>query len=280
MVNYLIYPTKIMNITQGYTGSYTHSQHNIGNPKDYPWDEACGDSGRSSFYCPCDKMKVVRIYGYRSGGTNTIWLESTSKVDFADGTQDYVVIMITHPNDSDLASMYKGKIYTRGQEICKEGTDGHATGNHFHLSAGKGKYKSGWVKNSKGKWVLSCTNGAYKPELLFYVDKSFTTIKNSRNIVFKTKPTETVTKKTKFTTGNYKVDTELLNVRKGAGTIYAKVKFKNMTADAQKKIKALNNGKPVDGYKKGLTFTVFQVKGDWGKTPSGWVNLKYCKKIK
>ena len=51
-----------------------------------------------------------------------------------------------------------------------------------------------------------------------------------------------------------------------------------MSANAQAKIKKLA-GKPVDGYVKGLAFTALEVKGDWGKTPSGWVCLKYCEKI-
>jgi hypothetical protein len=277
MANYLIYPTKTMKISQSYTGATSHLSHTTGSPKDYPWDEAGADNGREYFYCPCDKMKVVRIYGVGSRGTNTMWLESTSKVIFPDGTSDYVTIMITHSNDDDFKNIKKGKIFTRGQQICREGTDGYATGNHLHLSAGKGKYKNGWVQNSKGKWVLSCTNGAYKPEQLFYVDKSFTTIKNSKGLVFKEKPKAQPTKKG-YTTGNYRVTADVLNVRKKATTASSKVKFENMSTNAQAKIKKLA-GKPVDGYVKGLAFTALEVKGDWGKTPSGWVCLKYCEKI-
>ena len=279
MANYLTYPMKTMKITQGYTGNYSHNPHSAGSPKDYPWDEAGADSGREYFYCPCDKMKVVRVYGVGGSGTNTIWLESTSKVDFADGTSDYVTMLVTHPNDDDLKNIKKGKTYTRGQQICREGTDGNATGNHFHFAAGKGKMKdSGWVKNSQKAWVLTTTNGAYKPEQLFYIDKSFTTVVADKGIKFKEKP-KVVTKKG-YETGNYKVKVELLNVRKGTGTVYAKVKFKDMSANAKAKIKALNGGKAADGYVKGLAFTALQIKGDWGKTPSGWVNLKYCEKIK
>lgn len=278
MANYLIYPMKTMKISQSYTGNYSHNPHSQGSPKDYPWDEAGENSGREYFYCPCDKMKVVRVYGVGGGGTNTIWLESTSKVKFADGTSDYITLLVTHPNDDDLKKIYKGKIYTRGQQICREGTDGNATGNHFHFAAGKGKFKgNGWVQNSKKAWVLTTTNGTYKPEKLFYLDKNFTTVKDNKGLSFKTKPTETTKKG--YTTGNYIVDTTLLYVRKGAGTIYGKVKFKDMSANAQAKIKKLNNGKAANGYVKGVTFTVLQIKGDWGKTPSGWVNLKYCKKI-
>lgn len=56
--------------------------------------------------------------------------------------------------------------------------------------------------------------------------------------------------------GNYKT-TSNLNVRAGAGTGY--------------KVKKT--------YSKGTVFTALEIKGDWARTPSGWVNLKYVKKI-
>lgn len=186
MSNYLTYPCKVMNITQGYIGNYSHEPHTKGSPKDYPWDEACGDTGRSQMFCPCDEMIIKRIY---TKGTNTIWLESTTVVDFADGTMGYVTLMVTHPNDSDIKRLKEGQKFKRGEPICYEGTDGNATGNHFHFAVGKGKVKgNGWVQNSKGKWVLTTVNGSQKPETMFYVDPKFTTIKNARSLVFKKLP--------------------------------------------------------------------------------------------
>lgn len=188
MKNYLTYPCKVMNVTQGYTGNYTHGPHNTGSPKDYPWDEACGDYGRSPMYCPCDEMKIVRIY---TKGTNTLWLESTAKVYFADGTSDYVTLMVTHPNDSDIKGLKVGQKFKRGEPICYEGMDGNATGNHFHFSAGKGKMRgNGWVQNSNKKWVLTTSNGTFKPEKLFYIDPKFTTVKKSNGITLKDLPKE------------------------------------------------------------------------------------------
>lgn len=200
MKNYLTYPVKCMNVTQGYTGNYSHGPHNTGSPKDYPWDEACGDYGRSPMYCPCDEMKIVRIY---TTGTNTLWLESTDKVHFADGTSDYVTLMVTHPNDSDIKRLKVGQKFTRNAIICYEGTDGNATGNHFHFSAGKGKMRgNGWVQNSNKKWVLNCTNGTFKPEQLFYIDRKITTVKNANGIILKDLPKEEPKKEPAKTTNN------------------------------------------------------------------------------
>jgi len=278
--NYLIYPCKTLRITQSYTGTTSHLPHTTGSPKDYPWDEGCVDGSRGWCYCPCDEMKVKRIYGVGAKGTNTLWLESTSKVYFADGTSGYFTMLITHPNDDDLKKIKVGQTFKRKEKICREGKDG-ATGNHFHFSGGKGKYKgNGWTQNSKGKYVLTTTGGSYKPEKLFYVDKAFTTIKNTKGLTFKELPKEevkTTTAKT-YTTGNYKVTADVLSVRKGAGTIYTKLKYSQLTKSAQNKILQLA-GYKANGYVKGLTFEVIEVKKNWGKTPSGWVCLDYCVKI-
>lgn len=190
MSNYLIYPCKTMRITQNYNGTTSHLPHSTGNPKDYPWDEGCKDSGRGYMYCPCDEVVVRKIYGVGARGTNTLWIESTSKVDFADGSRDFFSMIIIHPNDDDLKKIKVGKKFKRGEKICREGVDG-ATGNHFHFAAGKGKISgSGWTQNNKGKWVLTTTNGNFKPEKLFFVDEGFTKIVSSKGIVFKYLPKE------------------------------------------------------------------------------------------
>ena len=60
---------------------------------------------------------------------------------------------------------------------------------HTHMSFGKGKLKgNGWIKNSKGKYVLYCTGGAFKPEQILYIDKSFTKVINSGGLKFKDLP--------------------------------------------------------------------------------------------
>ena len=271
--NYLTYPFRYMKITQNYNGRTSHLSHTTGAPKDYPIDEAGKDSSRDFIYCPCDRMTVKKVYGVGSSGTNTLWLQSTDKVYFADGTADFFTMLITHPNDDDMRKIRKGQTFTRGQAICREGTDGFATGNHLHISAGKGRYKgSGWTKNSKNKWVLTCTEKAEKPENLFFLDTDFTTVLSSGGLDFRTLPEE------KYTPGTYRVTkAALLHVRTGPGIMYSKKKYYLLTSSARKQIKELI-GRSADGYVKGVVFTVTQVSDNWGKTPSGWVCLDYCEK--
>lgn len=271
--NYLIYPCAVMRITQNCSGSTSHLPHTKGFPTDYPIDEGCEDTGRSYLYCPCDEMKIVRIYGVGTKGTNTIWLESTSPVLFADGSEDYFTMLVTHPDDSDLKRLKVGQTFSRKEKICREGRDG-ATAYHLHISGGKGKFKgNGWIKNSRGKWVLTVTGRACRPESLFYIDSDFTKVLDRKCISFRTLPEE------RYTAGNYRVTAELLNVRKSPSVKGRKLLFAELTADAQKKILTLS-GEEKNGYVKGLTFTVLETKNNWGRTPSGWVCLDYCEAIK
>lgn len=187
MYNYLIYPTKKMYISQSYLGSYSHSKNYTGTPNDYPIDESCGDNNRDYFYCPCDEVVIKRIWGVNSSGTNTIWMESTSKCLLANGEEDYVTIMVIHPNDDTLKNIKVNQKFKRKEKMFIEGNDGNATGNHFHISVSIGKFNgAGWTQNSKKGWVI--TGKPIKPEEAFYIDSSFTTIIKSSGLIFKNIP--------------------------------------------------------------------------------------------
>lgn len=186
MAERVIYPLKFMRITQNYNGKNNHYKHSSGTLRDYPIDDGAEDTGCSPFYCPCDKMEVVRIYGVGSSGVNTIWLTSCSKVLFADGATDYLTIMVEHCGDATLKKLKVGQAFTLKKQIMLEGTD-KASGNHFHMSCGRGKIKgTGWYKNSNGAYVITTAGGAVKPEQVFYIDTAFTKILNRGGIAFKT----------------------------------------------------------------------------------------------
>ena len=106
------YPTKTMNITQSYTGTYSHSKNYNGSPRDYPIDDNCGTTGRSYFYAPFD-CSIKRIYGVGAKGTNTIWIQSQAPVQTPSFT-DYVTIMVIHPNDDTLGKLKVGQVFRQG----------------------------------------------------------------------------------------------------------------------------------------------------------------------
>ncbi len=233
-MNYLTYPLKVMNITQGYNDNYTHKRHSDGNLKDYPIDDACGSGNNSYFYCPCDEMVVKKVYGVGLRASNTIWLESTTPVITPTFT-DYITIMIVHPEDKDLKNVYVGRKYQRDEALFPKGADGFATGPHFHITLGRGKMSgSGWAKNNLGLWILKTTGYNIKPEHGMFIDKNFTTIKNTRNIEFLSLNDEEKEEDNIFyTTAN-------LNIRYGPGANY---RFVNLLhKDTQIKIESITNG--------------------------------------
>ena len=215
-MNYLIYPIKIMNITQTYKNNFSHSRHTVGTPKDYPIDDNCGATGPNGyFYCPCDAMTVKKIYGVGSSSSNVLWLESTTPVITPTFT-DYVTIMIGHIEDAELNKLKIGQIFTRKEPIAIEGKDGFATGEHFHIVVGRGKFKgSGWVKNTNDIWVINTTGGSVKPEDAFFIDNTFTTVKNSAGLNFLNLYIPDIEED-----DYYYTIAESLNIRLGPGTNY------------------------------------------------------------
>lgn len=81
----------------------------------------------------------------------------------------------------------------------------------------------------------------------------------------------------KYTTGRYIVNTEVLTVRTGPGTNYDWKKSSELTANAQTQILAKCGYKP-NGLCANVICDVSEVKGNWGRIPSGWICLDYCKK--
>lgn len=133
-----------LNITQGMNNSFSHKGT-------LAIDVAGKDTGIESIKAPFTGV-IKRIYkGY------VVWLESLNKVKYADGTEDYMTVMLMH--DNDTTDLKVGQTIKQGQVFYQEGTTGYATGNHIHLSCGKGKFTgNGWYQNSDGNW---CINNQY-----------------------------------------------------------------------------------------------------------------------
>lgn len=84
-----------------------------------------------------------------------------------------------------------------------------------------------------------------------------------------------------YNKGRYIVNTDILRVRNTpfiSSNNY--LKFEELTDNAQKQIKEkTKNNNCSDGLVKGVICDVSEISGEWGKIPSGWICLNYCKKL-
>ena len=115
---------------------------------------------------------IKKIY---TADANEVWLESSDKVEYPDGTIDYMTVLFVH--DNDVSNLFIGKTINRGEIFYQEGTKGNATGNHCHIECGRGKFTgTGWHKNSSGAWSI---NNGKKPEECFWIDDSIRILNNN-----------------------------------------------------------------------------------------------------
>lgn len=148
----------------------------------------------------------------------------------------------------DSIAVRSGQTVIKGTKIGTTGKTGKATGIHLHLG----------IKDSR-------TNLYEDPEIFSKAYKIPGTASSTQNT---------------YKIGTYKVTATVLNVRSGAGKSYSAKSFNTFTKDAQSQVKKLNSGKSCNGYVLGTVCTVSKISNDcWGKTPSGWICLDYCKKV-
>ncbi len=158
-----LFPSEYMRITQGYDEGTHKSSFSI--------DNAGKDSGISDIYAPYTGI-IKKIY---QNDANEVWLESSDKVEYPDGTVDYMTMLFAHANSVD--NLFVGKLIKKGEAFYKEGTKGNASGNHCHFECGRGRFSnSGWHKNSSGYWSID--NGE-RPEACLWIDDSIKILNNN-----------------------------------------------------------------------------------------------------
>ncbi len=187
---YAIYPFRYMNITQRHDqGNHVPHWQGSTNYSDKPWDEACKDGGRSYFE-PQNDFVVEQVLGLNGDNTtNSVRLKSVNKLYIPyKKDPDYLYITLTHMNEDNLKQVYKGQVLKKGSKILLEGTDGYATGNHFHITANLGKYY-GLLKNSNGSWCYTYDKSLL-PNEAFYVDTDYTILINTAGYKFQNLPKE------------------------------------------------------------------------------------------
>jgi len=149
----LLFPMPYMNITTGINQASHLGSNAI--------DCAGSDSGIDFAIAP-----FTGVIRKKWANGNTVWIESSAPVLYADGTVDYATVSLTHDNNIDNLAV--GQVVQQGQRFYEEGTAGRATGNHIHLEVGRGRFTStGWYQNAHGNWVI---NNSYVPYAAFWLD--------------------------------------------------------------------------------------------------------------
>lgn len=117
---------------------------------------------------------------WKSGSSNTIAFQSNEKVEFADGTIDYMTVITAHDNNAPS----KGKTFKQGEEYSHSGTAGGVP-LHCHLEVQKGKFQSYTsIKNTSydGRYNSYIFPNTYIPyEALFIRDDELFTANKANN---------------------------------------------------------------------------------------------------
>lgn len=181
-----MYPSPYIRITQkDHVGTHADS---------WAVDEAGSDSGIDYMKAPFTGV-IKKIY---TSDANEVWLESKDKVEYPDGTIDYMTIMLCH--DNDVSNLYVGKVIKQGERFYEEGTKGNASGNHCHIECAKGKFTgTGWHKNSAGYWSIN--NGKKISDCLF-IDDSYHLL-DTKGYTFKNVKSVAATKPSAESQKNY-----------------------------------------------------------------------------
>ena len=103
-----LYPSPYMRITQGY-GVGTHKNS-------FAIDDGGSDSGIDFILAPFTGV-IKKIY---PNDANEVWLESVDKVEYPDGTIDYMTMLFAH--DNDVSNLKVGQVIPRGTRFYEEGT--------------------------------------------------------------------------------------------------------------------------------------------------------------
>lgn len=134
-----------------------YHQYNSKYPYRKPFDIISTVASKASAYAPFD-CKVVAIAPSEG---NMVAITSLNPVRYADGTVDYMTIMVAH--DNDISDTYIGKTYKQGEIFYQQGNQGFAQGNHIHIELARGAYTSGniWSFVRSKDRVLSINDALY-----------------------------------------------------------------------------------------------------------------------
>lgn len=186
-------------------------------------------------------------------------------------------------------SGWKGKVYSSYTNEVYDGVESteYATFRAYdsieesiedYYKLIKNNYKKALNCDTQKESIQAIKNGGYATDP-DYVSKIMSII-NANDFIEKYDKKEE--QETEYTTGHYIVTTDVLTVR-----ISPKIeednwlRYSQLTSNAQKQVYEKSGYKP-NGLVKGVECDVSEIKKadgyTWGRIPSGWIALEYCRK--
>ena len=131
-----LYPSDVLYITQGAYEGFSHGKQNA--------IDLLTMGGRA--YSPFTGTIKRIILG--DLGCNAVFVQSNSKVHYADGTFDYMTVVFMH--DNFVSDLYVGQVLMQGEYFYDMGTAGYAVGRHIHIYCIRGEYYDGMPFTGSG----------------------------------------------------------------------------------------------------------------------------------
>ena len=143
---------------------------------------ALNEQGQRVLRAPCYAPVDIELLWYDTTECCALW-QSVDQVYFADGSTDYLGIIVYHDNDIANGTYSAiGTIKRQGELFNRTGTGGNVTGDHVHLETGKGRvnlsqYRYHFLDNTDCKRIVPddvlFVNDTYVTQLLGYNWKEY-----------------------------------------------------------------------------------------------------------
>lgn len=136
-----LFPLESFVISQADTETFSHKPA-IYWATDYL---AYNDANQRVYRCPCYAPVDLKLLWMDRSYPVAVW-ESLERVHLANGSIDYLTVLVYHDNDIYNGLYNVGDIKYQGEMFNKTGTMNHGetVGDHMHLETGRGRYNKSY----------------------------------------------------------------------------------------------------------------------------------------
>ena len=128
-----LFPLEYINVSQADDENYSHASWY------YATDYLGWNSNGRVYRCHCYAPVDIKCLYVDTTECMAVW-ESLQEVNLANGSVDYLGLIVYHDNDITNGLITVGTIKSQGEEFNRTGTGGNVTGDHMHLETGYGRY--------------------------------------------------------------------------------------------------------------------------------------------